>query len=150
MFKLVTYVDQYDSFAGPRLEQAVNFGSVALIGDALHPLSGAFGAGAGFALEDAYTLSRAMDWAAESGRQVSEALKLFDEVRSPHYKDIYDVLDDFATMNKRLAAQNPEPDEEISERVRQIWGERRAWIYSYQVCAFFSLSFLLSVSPLLI
>lgn len=133
LFKLVTYVDQYDYFAGPRLEKAIAFGSVALIGDASHPLSGAFGAGAGFALEDAYTLAKAIDWALQSGGQLSDALYLFDEVRSPHYKNLYDVLDGFVAVNAALASETLEPDEEISRRIKQIWDGRSTWMYYYEV-----------------
>lgn len=135
LFKLITYVEQYDYFAGPRLESAVNLeSSIALIGDASHPLSGAFGAGAGFALEDAYVLAKAIDWAWKSNKQLSEALQLFDEVRSPHYKDLYDVLDGFATVNNTIEKQSLKPDDEISQRVLGLWGERSTWMYYYEVC----------------
>jgi len=43
--------------SGSRLKRIVSHGNIALIGDASHPLSGSFGAGAGFALEDVYTLA---------------------------------------------------------------------------------------------
>ncbi|KAM0342025.1 hypothetical protein ACHAPU_009753 [Fusarium lateritium] len=49
-------IRSFDYFSRERLDIVVNHGSVALIGDASYPLSGAFGAGAAFALEDAYTL----------------------------------------------------------------------------------------------
>ncbi|KOC08448.1 putative zeaxanthin epoxidase [Aspergillus flavus AF70] len=51
-------------------------------------LSGAFGAGAGFALEDVYVLARAVQWAHERDVPLSDALILYDRVRSPHYKDM--------------------------------------------------------------
>lgn len=135
LFKLIKYVEQYDYFSGPRLESAVSLeSSIALIGDASHPLSGAFGAGAGFALEDAYVLANAIHWAWKSDRPLQEALRLFDEVRSPHYKNLYDVLDGFATVNNSLAGKTLEPDDEIAQRVLGLWGERSTWMYYYEVC----------------
>ena len=39
-------------FSGTRLESCILYGVITLIGDAAYPLSGAFGVGASFALED--------------------------------------------------------------------------------------------------
>lgn len=79
---LVTDLQQFDYFAGPRLETVIGLAAVALIGDASHPLSGAFGVGAGFALEDAFVLGASIDWAVSTGGTLADALKLFDDVRS--------------------------------------------------------------------
>lgn len=43
------------------------------------------GAGAAFALEDVYVLTRAVKWAHERGLPIQEGLELFDRVRAPHY-----------------------------------------------------------------
>ncbi len=43
------------------------------------------GAGAGFALEDVFVLTRAVSWAHDHNLPLGEGLRLFDEVRSPHY-----------------------------------------------------------------
>ncbi len=64
---------EFALFSGPPLKTVVAAhgadssatANIALVGDASHPLSGAFGAGAGFALEDVYTLARALEWAVE-------------------------------------------------------------------------------------
>lgn len=42
---------EFSAFAGKELDRIVEWDKVALVGDSSHPLSGAFGSGAGFALE---------------------------------------------------------------------------------------------------
>lgn len=46
------------------------------------------GAGAGFALEDVYVLTRAVKWAHERRLPIHDGLEIFDKVRSPYYKDM--------------------------------------------------------------
>lgn len=101
-----------------------------LLGDASHPLSGAFGAGAGFALEDAYALGRVLEWADEQGKGLKQGLRLFDDVRSPHYKALYEDLDRLAAVNQELGRERLEPDEEIA---RRVGGLGSSWMYYYEV-----------------
>lgn len=64
-----------------------------LVGDASHPLSGAFGSGAGFALEDGWILVRALEYAFTNSKfapqkqasKIKEGLEIFDRLRSPYY-----------------------------------------------------------------
>jgi salicylate hydroxylase len=44
------------------------------------------GAGASFALEDVYILTRGIGWAHEQSLTLQDGLKLFDQVRGPHYQ----------------------------------------------------------------
>jgi salicylate hydroxylase len=46
---------------------------------------GAFGSGAAFALEDGWILARAIEYTRALERPLSEALEIFDEIRSPYY-----------------------------------------------------------------
>jgi len=46
---------------------------------------GAFGSGAAFALEDGWILARAIEYTQARERPLSEALEIFDEIRSPYY-----------------------------------------------------------------
>lgn len=131
LFRLVTRVEQYDYFAGPRLETIVQPG-IALVGDASHPLSGAFGAGAGFALEDAYVLAEALKWAGNEGN-LDDALALYDNVRSPHYAALYGVLDGFAAANAELKKRHPDADVEIESRIAKVWGNSSMWMLRYEV-----------------
>jgi salicylate hydroxylase len=77
---------EFPAFAGPRLDKLTAWnGKVILIGDASHPLSGAFGSGAAFALEDAWILARSIEHSRSVGGGLSRALEIFDGVRSPYY-----------------------------------------------------------------
>ncbi|KAI2628461.1 hypothetical protein GGR54DRAFT_651302 [Hypoxylon sp. NC1633] len=133
LLALVTRVQRFDSFAGERLASSIDGrGTVALVGDAAHPLSGAFGAGAGFALEDAYVLGGALRWAHDEGRPHARGLELFDRVRSPHYAALYRVLDEGALAERELAALRLSADEEIRYRVERVWNSKNQWMYYYE------------------
>ncbi|CAK7213434.1 hypothetical protein SBRCBS47491_001796 [Sporothrix bragantina] len=140
LLQLVTSVQQYDFFAGPRLETVVNRGSVALVGDASHPLSGAFGAGAGFALEDAFTLAGSLEWAfgpsspagGHARSKLDAALSLYDRVRSPHYADLYGILDGYGEAEQLVAAKALPPSGEIQARIQSVWDPKHNWIYYYE------------------
>lgn len=125
--------EEFALFSGPRLESVVALDAVALIGDASHPLSGAFGAGAGFALEDSYALARALEVAWERGEGVPAALGLYDGIRSPHYRDLYAALDWYASVGAGVAAEGLTVDREIEERVKRTAGKKGSWMYSYDV-----------------
>ncbi|KAK5125721.1 hypothetical protein LTR85_011995 [Meristemomyces frigidus] len=138
LFDLAPSVQRYAAFAGPRLPTVISGpGNIALVGDASHPLSGAFGAGAGFALEDAYSLAQSLKWAhiQANPRPLAEALRLFDKVRSPHYKRLYGVLDDFKAVGENLAAPDLDltGDEEVAVLVAMNWSHRHNWIIEYDV-----------------
>ncbi|KAK0374884.1 hypothetical protein CMEL01_14772 [Colletotrichum melonis] len=124
---------EFALFSGPRLESVVHEEAIALIGDASHPLSGAFGAGAGFALEDVYALTQSVDWHWNNGGDLSAALELYDQIRSPHYRDLYKVLDDFGAMNTTLLSENLPVNEEIEERVRRAAESKSTWMYHYEI-----------------
>ena len=99
---------EFAMFTGPRLGSVCHQGRMALVGDASHressvpldylnqlsrslvrlliaALSGAFGAGACFAFEDAYIISQAIARAYKDGRPLATALADFDAVRAPFY-----------------------------------------------------------------
>ncbi|KAH7316880.1 hypothetical protein B0I35DRAFT_451702 [Stachybotrys elegans] len=124
---------EFALFSGPRLERVVSHGNIAMIGDASHPLSGAFGAGAGFALEDVYALTKSLEWAWSRGKALTDAVDLFDSIRSPHYKALYGVLDKFAAANSKLLAEGLSVDQEIEERAKRMSEASESWMYSYKV-----------------
>lgn len=68
-----------------------------LVGDSSHALSGAFGSGAGFAMEDGWVLAQAL---ARSGNDAGRALPLFDRVRVPYYHRMYAHLADAAAQRE--------------------------------------------------
>ncbi|KAJ3525656.1 hypothetical protein NM208_g11544 [Fusarium decemcellulare] len=124
---------EFALFSGPRLERVVALDAIALIGDASHPLSGAFGAGAGFALEDVYTLSKTLEWSWTRGKGLKVALELYDRIRSPHYGDLYDVLDWYVGINKEIAAEGLSVDDEIKARITRTKGKKANWMYYYDI-----------------
>ncbi|WWC67382.1 uncharacterized protein I206_101290 [Kwoniella pini CBS 10737] len=126
---------EFAMFGGPRLESVISNGHIALLGDASHPLSGAFGSGAAFAFEDAYVLAQALLYTHKNGESVSQAIRLYDEVRSPHYKGLYQILNNFASNAKEIEAISPPLIENdfINERTRRNWNAENKWIYEYDV-----------------
>ncbi|KAM5379674.1 hypothetical protein ACJZ2D_003868 [Fusarium nematophilum] len=124
---------EFALFSGPRLERVVALDAVAFIGDASHPLSGAFGAGAGFALEDVYALVKTLEWTWKRGKGLKVALELYDRIRSPHYGELYDVLDWYGGINKEIAAEGLSVDAEIGERVKRTKGKKANWMYYYEI-----------------
>ncbi|KAK7409393.1 hypothetical protein QQX98_008455 [Neonectria punicea] len=124
---------EFALFSGPRLESVIALDAIALIGDASHPLSGAFGAGAGFALEDVYALTKSVEWAWKGGKGVAAALELYDRIRSPHYGDLYAVLDWYGGIFAEVAAEGLSVDEEIAQRIRRTRGKQGSWMYHYDI-----------------
>ncbi|KAI0761074.1 FAD/NAD-P-binding domain-containing protein [Trametes elegans] len=128
---------EFALFGGPRLQSVVHNGRIALIGDASHPLSGAFGSGAAFAFEDAYVLKSALEFARKRGQDLGYALELFDSIRAPRYKDLYGVLDEMASNVADIKAQNPgiDEDEYVAQTTERNWqqAEGRGFIYAYNI-----------------
>jgi salicylate hydroxylase len=124
---------EFALFAGPRLQSMVFHGNTAFVGDASHAMLGNFGAGAAFALEDVYALAKALDWAYMSNRPLARALDVFDSVRCPHYSQLYDVVDSFATIKSSLHAEGLPIDDEIQERIRRISHASQSWMFDYRI-----------------
>ncbi|KAJ4390562.1 hypothetical protein N0V93_004158 [Gnomoniopsis smithogilvyi] len=106
---------EFSAFSGSRLQHIVANGNIAIIGDASHPLQGAFGTGAGFAMEDGWLLAQLLEFylerhSCDRKRALREALGRFDQIRSPYYHKIYDVLDSKPQNGKvDYAAWSPIP-----------------------------------------
>ncbi|KAM6507144.1 Sugar (and other) transporter [Fusarium falciforme] len=124
---------RFDYFGGTRLHSVIKHGSITLIGDASHPLSGAFGAGAAFALEDAHTLAGALHWAASSTRNLQDALKLFDTVRSPYYSALYHTMDDIAASHEKTSLEAASAEEEIVGRIENVSKPEHNWMLYHDV-----------------
>ena len=81
---------EFAAFAGPELDRLTAWGGkVVLVGDSSHALSGAFGSGAGFAMEDGWVLAQALRHYKNDRVQ---ALSLFDRIRLPYYHRMYEYL----------------------------------------------------------
>lgn len=84
--------------AGPCLKDITAWDKVALIGDASHPLSGAFGSGAAFAMEDGWILARAIEYSISSRTVFRDALDIFQRIRGPYYERMYVFLFSFLSI----------------------------------------------------
>jgi salicylate hydroxylase len=124
---------EFALLSGPRLESMVFHDNVAFIGDAAHALCGNFGAGAGFALEDVYTLARSLEWIYKRDRPLKDALELYDSIRSPHYHRLYELITKFAKIKAGLGAEGLPIDEEIEQRIQRIAQASETWMYYYEI-----------------
>ncbi|WOO80007.1 6-methylsalicylic acid decarboxylase atA [Vanrija pseudolonga] len=89
---------EFAAFSGPRLEHIIANGNTTIIGDASHPLLGAFGSGAAFAMQDGWLLAQILryyllDQVLPKQDALAQTLELFDNIRSPYYHRMYDYLD---------------------------------------------------------
>lgn len=136
LLSLATNVKRYDYFGASRLETVVYKGNTALIGDASHPLSGAFGAGAAFAFEDAHVLAGSLRWAAATGRSLDSALELFNQVRSPHYEALFQTLDEIAVERKRISREARSVEENIVGQIDNVSNPKHNWMLYHDVSLF--------------
>ena len=105
-----------------------------LVGDSSHALSGAFGSGAGFAIEDGYILARALEyWKNDTGK----ALPLFDAIRLPYYSRMYAHLASEADKRaaKMKALGNPSFDDRVKNKIITDGGKDMSWIYKNDIGA---------------
>ncbi|KAL3480803.1 FAD/NAD(P)-binding domain-containing protein [Aspergillus californicus] len=111
---------EFATFAGPRLDTITGWNKVALIGDASHPLSGAFGSGATFAMEDGWILARALEYAHARfpGHGIGEALEIFQQIRAPYYAKMYTHLDETSDKMQKLQAENERQDFHAALRIK--------------------------------
>lgn len=129
------------------------------------------GAGAGFALEDAYVLTQAVKWAHERNLPAGDGLDLFDKVRTPHYKQMvcfesrrplaawarnilltapkYAVLGRFAAADASIKGSKVPFDEAVALHIKHNWTEEDHWLYHYDVSRVNSPFYYISSSALL-
>ncbi|KAK6850931.1 monooxygenase [Apiospora arundinis] len=110
---------EFAAFAGPELSQLTAWDNrVVLVGDASHALSGAFGSGAGFAMEDGWILAQALE---HYGNDLSLALPLFDRIRLPYYSRMYAHLARQAALRamklKEIGAEKPSYDDRVRTKI---------------------------------
>ncbi|KAK8084499.1 hypothetical protein PG997_005770 [Apiospora hydei] len=127
---------EFAAFAGPELARLTAWdGRVALVGDASHALSGAFGSGAGFAMEDGWVLARALE---HCRNDLGRALPLFERVRRPYYSRMYAHLARQAEVRRaRLEELGGEAsyDDRVRSKIITDGGEDMAWIYRHDIGA---------------
>ena len=121
---------EFAAFAGPELADLTAWDDkVVLVGDASHALSGAFGSGAGFAIEDGWVLAQALKYYLND---LHQALPLFNRIRLPYYSRMYEHLSGVAgqRMNReRNLGANATYDERVRAKLFHEGGIDMAWIY---------------------
>lgn len=113
------------------------------MGDSSHALSGAFGSGAGFAMEDGWVVAQALR---RFGNDRGRALALFDRIRVPYYSRMYEYLGDQAAKRAARLAEigtgtgtgsgsgglADEEEERIKIKVIRE-GKDMSWIYQHNI-----------------
>jgi salicylate hydroxylase len=119
---------EFAAFAGPELSQLTAWDNkIVLVGDSSHALSGAFGSGAGFAMEDGWILAQALQYFKNNRHQ---ALPLFDAIRVPYYHRMYEHLAGEGKKRQAKLAELEDPSEEDRVRIKTIKsGSDTNWIY---------------------
>lgn len=127
---------EFAAFAGPELARLTAWdGRVVLVGDSSHALSGAFGSGAGFAMEDGWVIAQALR---HFGNDTRRALALFDRIRVPYYSRMYEYLGDMAAKRAAKLAEGVASPEGLTEedrvKVKVIReGKDMSWIYQHNI-----------------
>ena len=124
---------EFAAYAGPELSQLTAWNNkIVLVGDASHALSGAFGSGAGFAMEDGWTLAQSLKL---FGNDLDKALSLFNEIRLPYYAKMYAHLDEQKQKRTDTLGKIKTPTEEDRVRSKVIGpgGKDMSWIYEHDI-----------------
>ena len=124
---------EFAAFAGPALDTLVAWDNkIVLVGDSSHALSGAFGSGAGFAMEDGWILAQSLVY---FDNDLSKALPLFDQIRLSYYARMYTHLASEATRRARTLQDigNPSFDERIANKIISDGGADMSWIYQNDI-----------------
>ncbi|KAJ9226734.1 hypothetical protein DTO027B5_1930 [Paecilomyces variotii] len=129
---------EFAAFAGPRLKTLTKWDKIVLIGDASHPLSGAFGSGAAFALEDGWILARTLKHTnatlQPSQESLGEALSIFDALRSPYYLRMYDHLDGQKQKMQDAKTKSDSFESILQAKVESFEaGKEMDWIYGNDI-----------------
>ncbi|KAJ5714569.1 uncharacterized protein N7483_011750 [Penicillium malachiteum] len=124
---------EFATFAGPRLSEITGWDKVALIGDASHPLSGAFGSGATFAMEDGWILARALEYSQFTSRPVHDALKIFNTIRSPYYARMYEHLDEVGAKMQQFKSESTNFDDFLQAKINNFLYGDKDFIYKNDI-----------------
>ncbi|KAJ5890502.1 FAD-binding monooxygenase [Penicillium subrubescens] len=125
---------EFAMFAGPRLDRIIGWDNrVALIGDASHPLSGAFGSGATFAMEDGWILARALEHTQSLSLPVGDALEIFNTIRSPYYARMYEHLDESEERLRKSRQESETFDDFLNAKIKYFLYGDKDFIYKNDI-----------------
>lgn len=105
------------------------------MGDSSHALSGAFGSGAGFAMEDGWILAQCLS---RYKNDTKKALQLFNDVRLPYYTRMYAHLAKAALrkqvmLEEKSHGREPTFEEKVRSKVISDGGGELDWIYNHDI-----------------
>lgn len=125
---------EFAAFSGPELSNLTAWDDkIVLVGDSSHALSGAFGSGAGFAMEDGYILAKALEY---FRNDVHRALPLFDAIRLPYYSRMYEHLAGEAqkrTIKLKDLGEDASYDDQVRVKIIKGGGGDMSWIYQNNI-----------------
>ncbi|KAJ8112562.1 hypothetical protein OPT61_g5094 [Boeremia exigua] len=124
---------EFAAFAGPELDTLTAWNhKIVLVGDSSHALSGAFGSGAGFAMEDGWVLAQSL---AHFRNDLNKALPLFNQVRVAYYARMYAHLASEAARRERNLQEIGDPsfDERVANKIISDGGVDMSWIYNNDI-----------------
>lgn len=124
---------EFAAFEGPELANLTNWSSkVVLVGDSSHALSGAFGSGSAFAMEDGWILAQSLQ---ASRNNLPQALARFNELRLPYYSKMYAHLASVAEQRERSLKKlaRPSADDRVRNKVIDSGGKSMQWIYGNDI-----------------
>lgn len=124
---------EFAAFSGPELSKLTAWNNrIALVGDASHALSGAFGSGAGFAMEDGYIIAKCL---AYYKNDLNKALPLFNEIRVPYYARMYKHLQD-QEMQRAVGLgqlETPTEQDRVRNKINGAQAGDMRWIYENDI-----------------
>ncbi|KAK8018323.1 hypothetical protein PG991_007513 [Apiospora marii] len=126
---------EFAAFAGPELSTLTAWNNrVVLVGDASHALSGAFGSGAGFAMEDGWVLAQALE---HYRNDLTRTLPLFDKIRLPYYSRMYAYLERQAAGRAARLKEigHPTYDDRVRSKIITDGSGDMSWIYMHDIGA---------------
>jgi salicylate hydroxylase len=127
---------EFAAFAGPEMPSLTAWSNrVALVGDSSHALSGAFGSGAAFAMEDGWVLARSLS---RYKNDTNKALQMFNDIRLPYYARMYEYLADMALrrqikLEEVSSRRKPTFEEEVRSKIISDGGGELNWIYGHDI-----------------
>ncbi|KAJ6003261.1 hypothetical protein N7451_005808 [Penicillium sp. IBT 35674x] len=131
--KVASRVSTFDQRVRDAVDAITGWNKIALIGDASHPLSGAFGSGATFAMEDGWILARALEHSQLSSHPVEEALEIFNIIRSPYYARMYEHLDEVGAKMQQFKAEHTDFDTFLQAKIDSFLYGDKDFIYKNNI-----------------
>lgn len=84
-------------------------------------------------MEDGWILARALEYTQSRSLPVSEALEIFNTVRSPYYAKMYEHLDESEGRLRRSREESPSFDEFLRAKIKYFLYGDKDFIYKNDI-----------------